>query len=260
MLLDPDRIAALARQHEFDCQYLERTDSTNDDAVDWFRQQGSNVVVIAETQSAGRGRRGREWVSPYARNLYCSVAIELSISERQLALLSLYTGLNLCRSLHQMGYQPVRLKWPNDLVIERRKLGGILVEVKPLAGGKRLLVIGFGINVLMSEEELADIGQPSASLAQFDASQPDRSLLLERLLDSLLPALNRYPDNQLSEIDREFALQDAYAGELVEVSLEDRLIRGVNHGINELGQLCLQTDEGMEFFPVGELSLRPSQS
>ncbi len=259
MIIDQQRIEGLTSQFGFACQYHDRTASTNDDVINWYRQHGSKVVVFAETQSAGRGRRGREWVSPYASNIYCSIGIELSINDRQLALLSLYTGLNLCRSLHQIGYPQVRLKWPNDLLIDRKKLGGILVEVKPLDDGRRLLVIGFGINVLMSEEELAEIGQPSASLAQYDAANPDRTKTLEQLLESLLPALNRYSDNQLSEIVREFALQDAYAGELVEVTVEEVQHRGVNHGINELGQLCLQTDEGMMYYSVGELSLRLSQ-
>lgn len=259
MLIEQAKIAALAAEYQFACQYHERTNSTNDDAFTWFSQHGSNVVVLAETQAAGRGRRGREWVSPYARNIYCSIGIKLAISDRQLALLSLFTGLKLCRSLHQAGYQQVRLKWPNDLLIGRSKLGGVLVEVKPLDEKRHLVVIGFGINVLMSEEELADIGQPSASLLQIDAGNPDRTKILVQLLGALLPALNRYPQNQLSEITREFQLQDAYAGELVEISLEDGQTRGINHGINALGQLCLQTDEGMQFYSVGELSLRLAQ-
>lgn len=259
MLLEQDSLQALATEHGFACQYHDSTASTNDDAFAWCQQHAGNVVVLAETQSAGRGRRGREWLSPYASNLYCSIGIELEINDRQLALLSLFTGIKLCRALHQLGYQQVGLKWPNDLLIERRKLGGILVELKPLQDKKRLVVIGFGLNVLMSEEELAEIGQPSISLSQIDSGIPDRSRILQRLLHELLPALNRYAENQLTEITREFALQDIYAGELIEVTTENEQRRGINHGINELGQLCLQTDEGMEYYSAGEISLRASQ-
>lgn len=253
-------MTALAGQYEFACQYHDRTESTNDDAFAWYRQHRNNVVVLTETQTAGRGRQGREWFSPYARNLYCSIGIELAVKERHLGLLSLYSGLNLCHSLHQLGYPAVRLKWPNDLLVNRNKLGGILVEVKPLGEKRHLAVIGFGINVLMTEEELAEIAQPSASLVQVDAAIPDRNKLLQQLLTSLLPALNNYAANHLDDLGEQFAAVDAFAGELVEITSANGQVRGLNHGINDQGQLRLQTDQGMETFSSGEISMRAGQA
>jgi len=117
-------------------------------------------VVSADRQRAGRGRRGRRWLSDRPDNIYCSIGLVLEITPEALGLLPLLTGVCLAEALQRQGFQP-RLKWPNDLLIGGRKLGGILIENRALGSDRHALTVGFGLNRRLDPEQLRTIGQPA---------------------------------------------------------------------------------------------------
>lgn len=118
------KVAALG----LDWLYRAETGSTNADVLDHYGENRREVVAFSESQSAGRGRRGREWHSPSARNIYCTIGLQKVLPAKHQGLLSIVTGLAICRTLRQQAGAAVRLKWPNDLLAEGRKFGGILIE------------------------------------------------------------------------------------------------------------------------------------
>ena len=118
--------------HGLDWHYLHNTASTNADVLEYHDLHQREVVAFSEAQSAGRGRRGRQWLSPFARNIYCTIGIAKDIPANRQGLLSIVTGLALCRALQQSADAEISLKWPNDVLCDGRKLGGILIESRPL--------------------------------------------------------------------------------------------------------------------------------
>ena len=109
----------------FDCCYRQQTDSTNADVLQYFQQHQRQVIAVSESQSAGRGRRGRQWLSPFAQNIYCTIGIVKSLPASRQGLLSIVTGIALCRALRELLNIDISLKWPNDLLFQGAKLGGI---------------------------------------------------------------------------------------------------------------------------------------
>lgn len=232
-------------------------DSTN---AELLRQAGQGVsegtVCTAEQQTAGRGRRGRQWVSPFGRNIYLSVLWEFAAGPSALEGLSLAVGVAVARALSNCGVDNVRLKWPNDVFIGDAKLGGILLEMKSNAEGVCQVVVGVGINVAMPEEASAAIDQPWVDIAR-DGGIADRSRLLAALLDELLPMLAQYESKGFARWREEWLALDAYAGQPVVLISGDQRQEGIAQGVDETGALRLETSAGLELFFGGEVSMRP---
>jgi BirA family biotin operon repressor/biotin-[acetyl-CoA-carboxylase] ligase len=251
---------AVARQvverHGFDWHYRHNTESTNADVLHYQQQYQREVVAVSESQSAGRGRRGRQWLSPYARNIYCTIGITKEIPASRQGLLSIVTGLALCRALEQTAVAMVGLKWPNDLLFEGRKLGGILIESRPLDETCFYFAIGFGLNVFMTATELAEIPQPATSLAQIAVAEVDRTQVLTASIDMVIRSIREFDHNAVQELIAEFALFDVFHDRPIDVIAGDSRIRGINRGITPAGQLQLETEQGMELHSAAEISLR----
>ena len=243
-------------QHGFDWHYRADTESTNADVLRYQQQHQREVVAVSEAQSAGRGRRGRQWLSPFARNIYCTIGITKQIPASSQGLLSIVTGLALCRALRQSAGTMVGLKWPNDLLFEGRKLGGILIESRPLGEAGFYFAIGFGLNVFMSAEELADISQPATSLAQVAAAEVDRTQVLMASIDMVIRSIREFDHGAVKELIAEFARFDALHDRPIEVITGNNRIRGINRGITSTGQLQLETGQGIEIHSAAEISLR----
>ena len=244
----------------FDWYYCEQTGSTNADALQHHARHGRDVVVFGEAQSAGRGRRGRQWLSPFARNIYCTVGISREIPAARQGLLSIVTGVALCRALcAQTGLQ-VRLKWPNDLLLADDKLGGILIESRALGVGHFFFAIGFGLNLMMSADELAALDRPATSLSQAlrnDLGEDlDRSKLLVASIEAVTSAIRNFEIDAVAGLIDEFSDLDAYHQRKVEVISGEQRISGINRGIDEQGQLRLETAQGIELYAAAEISLR----
>jgi len=245
-----------AERHGFDWHYRHDTASTNADVLRYQQQHQREVVAVSESQSAGRGRRGREWLSPFARNIYCTIGIAKEIPASSQGLLSMVTGLALCRALEQTAAAMVSLKWPNDLLFEGRKLGGILIESRPLDETRFYFAIGFGLNVFMTAEELAEISQPAASLAQIAVAEIDRTQVLTASIDMVIRSIRDFDHNAVQQLIAEFARFDFFHDLPVDVIAGGSRIRGINRGITADGQLQLETEQGIELHSAAEISLR----
>lgn len=255
-LINETAVRQTVERHGFDWHYRHNTESTNADVLHYQQQYQREVVAVSEAQSAGRGRRGREWLSPYARNIYCTIGIAKAIPASSQGLLSIVTGVALCRALEQSAVAMVGLKWPNDLLCEGRKLGGILIESRPLDEAHFYFAIGFGLNVLMSATELAQIPQSATSLAQVAVTEVDRTQVLTASVDSVIRSIRAFDHRAVQELIAEFAQLDVFHGLPIDVIAGDRRVRGINRGITPDGQLQLETRQGLEIHSAGEISLR----
>jgi len=170
---------------------LETVDSTNAEAMRQLESgAASGLVCTAEQQSAGRGRRGRTWVSPFARNLYVSLTWQYHQGAAALEGLSLAVGVAVARALTASGMPPVQLKWPNDIICGTAKLGGVLLEMTGDAAGSCQVVVGVGLTVSMPGSAATDIDQSWTDIETLSKGEhPGRNALLAALLNALLPLL-----------------------------------------------------------------------
>ena len=254
--IDQRLVRQAVEDRGFDWLYCDQTGSTNADALQHYLHKGGNVVAFAETQSAGRGRRGRSWLSPFARNIYCTVGISREIPMARQGLLSIVTGVALCRALRAQTGLEIALKWPNDLLHDGRKLGGILIESRAHESQHYFFAIGFGINLMMDDEELASLERPATSLFQALGHRPDRNAVLVACIESVIAAITEFEVERVSSLIAEFDELDAYHADVVEVISGEHRLSGVNRGIDESGQLRLETARGIELHSAAEISLR----
>lgn len=191
-------------------------DSTNSELLRRPTPATGVAVLMAERQTGGRGRRGRHWNSPLAANLYLSLARMFSGGLARLPGLSLVAGIASAEALHALGFEAVRLKWPNDLVVAAsdglRKLGGLLVEGGGEHAGPARAVVGLGLNVDMSLGSAAGIEQPWIDLATLAGSVPSRNGLSAMLLAHWLPAMAQFDAQGLEPFLPRYARLDALAG------------------------------------------------
>ena len=240
-----------------DWHYRESTESTNSDALEYFRQHRRGLVAFAEAQRAGRGRRGRQWVSPHAQNIYCTVGLVKSMPAAQQGLLSIVTGLALCRALiSSCGVNP-RLKWPNDLLVDGAKLGGILIETRPQLRDEFFFAIGFGLNVYLGESEREAIEQSVTSLHLLADEAPDRSGILAAAIGEVADSIRAFNVEAVGRLADEFSRFDAFHDQSVELIAGDSRIAGINRGIDHSGALRLETARGIEAHAGAEISLVP---
>ncbi len=241
-----NRLAAL--------EVLASVDSTNARLLSAAEQgQPGGSVCLAETQTAGRGRRGRGWTSPPGGNLYLSLLWRFPATA-PLDGLSIATGIAVARALCQLGASDIRLKWPNDVYHDRRKLGGILLE--SVAGPERVVVAGIGLNVAMPAAAREAIDQPWTDLATALGNLPSRNHLAVLLLDRLLPLYAEWPA-ALPDLPTDWATFDLLLDQPVELLSGDRRLRGIALGIDRSGALRLGTPAGIQHITSGEVSLRP---
>lgn len=259
-LLDPQAIAAAlapeARAELAGVEVLFETDSTNAVALREPAPARGARAWLAERQTAGRGRRGRRWASPLAAHVYLSLSRRFEGGLPALQGLSLAVGVAAAEALHALGYAGVRLKWPNDLMADGRKLGGILVEIGGEAGGPMRAVVGLGLNVAMPASAAREIDQPWCDLASLSDAPPSRQAVCVALLDALLPMLARFEREGLSAFLDGWARHDMLAGQRVRLHLGDRVVEGVALGVAADGALRLREADGERRHHAGEASLR----
>lgn len=237
-------------------------DSTNSELLRRPTPERGALVLLAERQSGGRGRRGREWASPLAAHLYLSLARQFGGGLARLGGLSLVAGIAAAEAMQDAGFAGVRLKWPNDLVVADadgglRKLGGILVEGGGEHAGPVRAVIGLGINVRMPAAVAAQIDQPWCDLATLAITPPDRNALAATVLARLLPALEEFDAVGLGAFSARYAALDALAGQGVSVHGATATVQGTALGLAGDGALRVRMDNGEErHFHAGEVSVR----
>lgn len=236
------------------------TDSTNARALEKAAQSHTGYVCLAEHQLAGRGRRGRHWVSPFGSNLYLSASWGFDGGAAQLEGLSLAVGVALCQVLEQQGLQEVSLKWPNDLLWRGRKLAGVLLEMAGDPAGQCHVVVGIGLNLAMPGTSADAIGQPwvdvRGACAGEGVAEPSRNQLAAALINALLPLLAGYHQTGFAAYLPAWQQRDAYAGQPVVMKSARREQRGIARGVDVTGALRLEVDGAIELCHGGELSMR----
>ncbi|MFL6676309.1 MAG: biotin--[acetyl-CoA-carboxylase] ligase [Massilia sp.] len=251
--MNPGRIAALSASGVA-VEVVVETGSTNADLLARAPTLQRPVLLVAENQTAGRGRAGRSWLSSAAGSLTFSLAWRFDGGPQQLAGLPLAVGVALAETLAHLGVQ-VQLKWPNDLLRDGDKLAGILIETQSAQGGGVWAVIGIGLNLLMPDELEAQIGRSVAAVPWL--AQMDRDTLVAALLDGLAQALHEFGRAGFGAFAARWNLRHGYQGELV--TIIDRgavLHEGVAAGVDDAGRLLLDTAGGRIAVLAGDVSLR----
>lgn len=265
-LLDDAAITRYMNKHTRQSLKLEIFDevtSTNDYLMEQINQSsGIPQVCLAEWQLQGRGRRGRQWITPYGDALACSLLWRFECPAGRLSGLSLAIGLSVVRTLESLGVDHVQLKWPNDILRRGSKLGGILIEIAGDATGPCHCVIGVGLNINLSRahalEQMRVVDQPWIDLASM---MPDkyisRNQLAAMLIEQLLRVLPEFEQHGFPAFLEDWRRYDALSGHTVSVQDHEHQTTGVARGVNEAGNLLL--DNGMQQLTIisGEVSVRP---
>jgi BirA family biotin operon repressor/biotin-[acetyl-CoA-carboxylase] ligase len=217
-------------------------------------------AVLAELQNAGRGRQGRRWLAPFGASLALSLGWTFGDAERVESTLSLAVGVAICRALGGLGARGIRLKWPNDVWFEDRKLGGVLVETRT-GGGTAHVVVGVGLNLHLSDESRRQIGTLAGTweLAALDAACPSpvsRNALAAALLTELLSMLPLFERHGFAAFRDEWRSLDALRGRPARVLLARHAVEGIARGVDEDGGLLLEHGGNVDKFIAGEASLR----
>ncbi len=259
-LLDKQVIErALVENNELFKQVISLTsiDSTSSYlSEDWQANPGKGRVCVAEHQTAGRGRKGRQWISPFGANFYFSIGLELPLGLSALGGVSLVVGMSLCDTLNQYVGGKIRIKWPNDLLIGEKKLAGILVEASGETNDVSFLNIGVGVNWSMEAAQGDAIDQPWTNLKSHLTQAISRNEILSSVLVNLDCALQRFLANGFSPLTESWSSQSAFYNREVEIHLPNQTITGKEVGIEPNGALKIETSKGIEIFHSGEVSLR----
>jgi len=259
-LLSVERIRTIASPaRPFALHIIEQVDSTNRLAAEFAAAGASSgFAVLAEQQLAGRGRRGRPWISPFARNIYCSLVWIFDSGIAALEGLSLVVGVAVVRALRASGIENAELKWPNDVLHDQRKLAGILLEMTTAdVDGRCQVVIGVGINVAMAgTDESGRIDQPWTDAVTAAGRYVSRNELAANLISQLLGYLSRFEIEGFAPFREEWMSLDCARGKPVAVHVGDRVVHGTAAGIDASGALVIDTQVGRQLFHGGEVSLR----
>lgn len=229
------------------------TDSTNTQLLA-ANAADDPQFLLAEFQTNGRGRRGRSWMSPFGANLYCSLAWSFREWPPQLTALPLAVGVVCARVLREMGATP-QLKWPNDLWLDGKKAGGILIEHRGEAGGACRVVIGIGLNVAMSAAQAQAIDQPYTSVEAHLQTRVSRNALAETLLPSLIAALEEFCVRGFAPFRADWNLFDLTANCAVRIE-GAAPFNGIARGIDRDGALLVEAGGERHAVHAGDVSLR----
>ena len=251
---------SVAEQHICAIEIHDQLDSSNRYAMELARQGPvSGHAVLAEMQSAGRGRLGKSWVSPFGRNMYLSLIWRFNAGAGALDGLSLAVSVALSRCLHKLGIHEFGVKWPNDLLSADKKFCGILVELAGNLEGPCTVVIGIGANVSIPDDEATAIDQPWTDLSRVAGYQVDRNQLAGTLINELVVMLLEYEQHGFRALKSEWEAGDLLRGESVTVHLGPNRITGIASGVAPTGALLVETDSGMREFNGGEISVRKNR-
>ncbi|MGR9106220.1 MAG: bifunctional biotin--[acetyl-CoA-carboxylase] ligase/biotin operon repressor BirA [Gammaproteobacteria bacterium] len=214
------------------------------------------AICLAESQTAGRGRRGRPWISPFGNNVYLSLAWQYPGEPASLSGLSLAVGVAVVRALSASGVPDLGLKWPNDIVWAGKKLGGILIELSGEAQGPCHVVIGLGLNYKMSPDEGRAIDQDWVDLDTIrPTAKPGRNSLVAALINEIVPLVSEYDRTGLAPYLAEWRSLDCLLGKEIVLHTGTQEFAGSMAGIDEHGLIRLHTAGRIRSFASGEVSL-----
>ncbi len=252
--LDAERISALlgAQARALTIHVHDACPSTNTALLAQETGEGTQAL-FAEEQSAGRGRRGRRWLSCVGTGITFSLRREFDLPLRELSGLSLVAGVAAVRALRALGAHEVSLKWPNDLLVRGEKLGGILIETRARGAAVRA-VIGIGVNCRATPGLEARLRRRIASLDEVASPGPSRNEVAARVLKELLDALDAFEAHGFDAFRNDWVAMHAHEGRRLRVRLADgRVVAGVAEGLAENGGLRLRTRNGLRAVHSGRV-------
>ena len=215
----------------------------------------SGDVCVAEYQSAGRGRRGRTWVSPYGHHLYFSQFWSFPQGMAQAMGLSLVVACSLVEVLKSFGVDNIGVKWPNNIYLNYKKLAGILIEMSGQADSECQLIIGIGVNMAMSEDQGKGIDQPWSDLSSL-TDMPNKTDLVIALHKQLKRDIQLFEREGLASFKTRWQQADLFHGKEVRLLMGENHVDGICRGIDEQGAVLLETADGIQAYIGGEISLR----
>ncbi|MGL4206840.1 MAG: bifunctional biotin--[acetyl-CoA-carboxylase] ligase/biotin operon repressor BirA [Aeromonadaceae bacterium] len=257
-LLEPETLRQEAGGAPIHC--IAVIDSTNRYMMSRLGDWQKGECLLAECQTAGRGRRGREWISPFGGQLILSLYWRLEEGMAAAMGLSLVVGVVLAETLVAAGFPGIGLKWPNDLYAQGQKLAGILVEMSAIAGGSCHVVIGVGANISMPAQLGASITQPWTALSAIGSAPIARNRLTADFIRQLRLALLAFEQHGLAPFIERWNRMDLYRDGPVRLLLGEQEISGIARGIDGQGGLVLETETGLHTYVGGEISLRGADS
>ena len=239
---------------------LEQTNSTNDYLFTHpvLSAEPPYTFVLAEQQLQGRGRQGRQWASPYGHNIYLSLAWHCNKDPSELSGLSLTTAIAVIRALKAYGITTnLHVKWPNDILYNQDKLGGILLDIKAESHSATTIVMGIGINTFLPPDAAKTIDQPWTSLNDILHKPIDRNQLASLLINNVIDMLAAFDTSGFPAFLSEWNEYDSLIGQPVMIKQGDKKILGVMQGITENGELLIKNaGQQLQAFISGEVSLR----
>lgn len=253
-LLDEETIMAQLKEKRL--AVIPVIDSTNQYLLERMDSLQSGDACVAEYQQAGRGRRGRQWFSPFGSNLYLSLYWRLDQGPMAAMGLSLVIGIVIAEVLQSLGAKDVRVKWPNDLYLNDRKLAGILVELTGKTGDAAQLVIGAGINLAMRSPDAGIVNQGWINLQEAGVNV-DRNTLTAHLINNMRESLPIFEREGLAPFIDRWSELDNFINRPVKLLIGDKEIPGIARGIDQQGGLILEQDGVRKSWVGGEISLRP---
>lgn len=255
------KISPSIQQHIYSFDVPQFVSSTNDVVAENLAQQNqSGIVCITEMQGAGRGRRGREWLSPPAGNFYGSIGWVFNDGFGVIEGLSLAVGVAIIKAMESVGAGDLQLKWPNDVLHQGRKLAGILIEMTGEIGGACQVVVGVGVNLQLPETIKQQITQPVTDLYSICGHTVDRQKITAAIISELISLLSDYDKTGFSKWQNDWLSYDAFKNQPVSIVGMQEPVHGIAKGVDEHGNLLLEVEGEMMKIYGGEVSLRQAMS
>lgn len=236
--------------------YLTEVDSTNRHAHDLARQAADEgEIVLAEGQTRGRGRMGRSWISPSYLNLYLSVILKPGLPSAEVPQITLAAGVAVAETIECFLGSPPTIKWPNDILVEGKKVAGILAESWCEGGQVRFVILGVGVNLNYPREKMPeDIRDIAASILMITGNPVDRTAFTCRLIQDLDRCYGDLVEKGFSSVARRWESFFGFRGKRVRATVADQFIVGKAVGIDATGSLILELQEGSrEMIVSGEI-------
>lgn len=233
---------------------FKKIDSTNDEARRAIKSGISGInLIVADAQTAGRGRRGKTWISP-AGGLYMSFIFPFQNDLTQPQALSLVAAISVKRSLEEWSVAPIKLKWPNDLLVEGKKLSGILLELER-SGGNTHVIFGIGVNYSLTVEQKLKIDREVTDLNEQAENIPSRERVITKICIDLLNNVREFSERGFGSFKPAWNESDHYLGSRVVIKDGKSEKSGISLGVNERAELIIESDSGQEFISGGEISV-----
>ena len=260
-LIDLDKITKKLKGLQCDNKLELHTiiDSTNSYLLRKLPTQVSNgQVCIAEYQSHGRGRRGRQWISPFGAHLYMSMYWQVEQGMSAVMGLNIVAAIAIRDAIKELYSLDVELKWPNDIYLSGKKLAGILIELEGQPAEICHCVIGIGLNLDMPSQSGEQVTQPWSDLQSEVNTKVDRNELVAKLITSLNKRLAQHQTNGLTSLKEIWHQHDLYLNKNIVITSGQNLTNGLSKGINDQGALMLEVNGQQKAIYGGEVSLRPA--